>query len=70
MRSRESSIAPGGTGAAFRCRGEAPWPRQSPLPPDGAAIALPVPAQSVFEIREGLRTVMQAVTPCASRAPS
>jgi peptidoglycan/xylan/chitin deacetylase (PgdA/CDA1 family) len=31
---------------------EAPWPRQSPLPPDGAAIALPVPAQSLFEIPE------------------
>ena len=47
---------------------EAPWPRQSPLPPVGAAIALPVPAQSVFEIREGLRTAMQAVTPPPRRA--
>jgi hypothetical protein len=32
---------------------EAPWPRQLPLPPDDAAAALPVPAQSVFEIQEG-----------------
>ncbi len=31
---------------------EAPWPRQSPLAPDSAAIALPVPAQSIFEIQE------------------
>src|SRR5882757_9956640 len=31
---------------------EAPWPRQSPLALDSAAIALPVPAQSIFEIRE------------------
>jgi peptidoglycan-N-acetylglucosamine deacetylase len=31
---------------------EAPWPRQSPLPPDSAAIALPVPAQNLFEIPE------------------
>jgi len=42
---------------------EAPWPRQSPPPPVGAAIALPVPAQSVFEVREGLRTAMQAIAP-------
>jgi peptidoglycan-N-acetylglucosamine deacetylase len=47
---------------------EAPWPPQSPLPPVGAAIALPVPAQSVFEIREGLRTAMQAITPSPRRA--
>jgi peptidoglycan/xylan/chitin deacetylase (PgdA/CDA1 family) len=31
---------------------EAPWPRQSPLAPDSAAIALPVPSQSIFEIQE------------------
>jgi peptidoglycan/xylan/chitin deacetylase (PgdA/CDA1 family) len=31
---------------------EAPWPQQSPLAPAGAAIALPVPAQSLFEIPE------------------
>src|ERR1700682_5507278 len=32
---------------------EAPWPRQSELAPDGAADALPIPAQSIFEIQEG-----------------
>src|SRR6266581_3515665 len=32
---------------------EAPWPRQSsPLAPGSAAIVLPVPAQSIFEIQE------------------
>jgi len=31
---------------------EAPWPRQMPLPPEAAATALSVPAQSVFEIPE------------------
>jgi peptidoglycan/xylan/chitin deacetylase (PgdA/CDA1 family) len=31
---------------------EAPWPRQTLLPPDGAATALPVPAQSIFDIPE------------------
>jgi peptidoglycan/xylan/chitin deacetylase (PgdA/CDA1 family) len=31
---------------------EAPWPRQSPPAPDNAANALPVPAQSLFEIPE------------------
>src|SRR6266581_4729219 len=34
-------------------RREAPWPRQSsPLAPGSAAIVLPVPAQSIFEIQE------------------
>jgi peptidoglycan/xylan/chitin deacetylase (PgdA/CDA1 family) len=31
---------------------EAPWPRQTLLPPDGTATALPVPAQNLFEIPE------------------
>jgi peptidoglycan-N-acetylglucosamine deacetylase len=31
---------------------QAPWPQQSPLPLESAAIALPVPAESVFEIPE------------------
>jgi peptidoglycan/xylan/chitin deacetylase (PgdA/CDA1 family) len=39
---------------------QAPWPRQSPLPPDGAAIMLPVPAPSVFEIQEKSRADSQA----------
>jgi len=34
---------------------EAPWPRQSPKPLDSAATALPVPAQSIFEIQEKRR---------------
>ena len=40
---------------------QAPWPRQSSLPPDSAAIALPVPAQSVFELQEGLRAATQGL---------
>ena len=31
---------------------EAPWPRETLLPPDDAAAILPVPAQNVFEIPE------------------
>ena len=67
------AIAPSSDHAGRAGRGvplprEAPWPRQSPLPPVGAAIVLPVPAQSVFEIREGLRTAMQAITPSPRRA--
>jgi peptidoglycan/xylan/chitin deacetylase (PgdA/CDA1 family) len=34
---------------------QAPWPRQTPLPPERAAIALPAPAQSVFEMQDRLR---------------
>ena len=41
---------------------EAPWPRQSPLPPEAAANALPVPALSVFEIKEGLRAATRGLT--------
>jgi peptidoglycan/xylan/chitin deacetylase (PgdA/CDA1 family) len=67
------AIAPSSDRARGAGRGvpvprEAPWPREAPLPPVGAAIALPVPAQSVFEIREGLRTVMQAIPPFPPRA--
>jgi peptidoglycan-N-acetylglucosamine deacetylase len=47
---------------------QAPWPLQSPLPADHAANALPVPASSVFEIREGLRAAMQAGAPSSRRA--
>ena len=42
---------------------QAPWPRQSALPPDGAAIVLPVPAQSIFEIQENRRAAMPAPAP-------
>lgn len=31
---------------------EAPWPRLSPLPPQTTADALPIPAQSIFEIKD------------------
>jgi hypothetical protein len=46
---------------------QAPWPRPSPLPQADAAIALPIPAQSIFQIGEGLRAVMQSA-PTARRA--
>ena len=42
---------------------EAPWPRQSPLALDGAAIALPIPAQSIFEIQEKRRAGTHPVAP-------
>jgi peptidoglycan/xylan/chitin deacetylase (PgdA/CDA1 family) len=59
--------------AAPRTRGvplprQAPWPRQSPLAPDGAAIALPVPAQSIFEIEEKRHAAVQAVAPSSHHA--
>jgi peptidoglycan-N-acetylglucosamine deacetylase len=41
---------------------QAPWPRQSLLPPGAAASALPVPALSVFEIKEGLRAATRGLT--------
>ena len=42
---------------------EALWPRQPALARADAAIALPVPAENIFEIREGLRAAMQAAPP-------
>jgi peptidoglycan-N-acetylglucosamine deacetylase len=47
---------------------EAPWPRQSPLALEGAAIALPVPAQSLFEIQEKERAATQALAPSSHHA--
>jgi peptidoglycan/xylan/chitin deacetylase (PgdA/CDA1 family) len=38
---------------------EAPWPRQSSLAASSAAIVLPIPAQSVFEIQERPRSAPQ-----------
>jgi peptidoglycan-N-acetylglucosamine deacetylase len=46
---------------------DAPWPRQAE-PLGTAAIALPVPAQSVFEIPEGLPTAMLAAAATSRRA--
>src|SRR4030081_803053 len=42
---------------------EAPSPRQSPLALDGAAIALPIPAQSIFEIQEKARARTHPLAP-------
>ncbi len=39
----------------------APWPRLSELPVENAAVTLPAPAQSLFEIPEGLRLALQRV---------
>jgi peptidoglycan/xylan/chitin deacetylase (PgdA/CDA1 family) len=47
---------------------EAPWPRQLPLALDGAAIALPVPAQSIFEIQEKRRAATHPVAPSSHHA--
>jgi peptidoglycan/xylan/chitin deacetylase (PgdA/CDA1 family) len=53
----------GRTGRGVPLPQQAPWPRLSPLAPDGAANALPVPALSVFKIREGLRAATQGLGP-------
>jgi hypothetical protein len=42
---------------------EAPWPRLSSSLSDSAAIALPVPAQDIFEIQEGLRVALRSGAP-------
>src|SRR6202022_5116986 len=42
---------------------EAPWPRHPPKPLDNAAIALPVPAESIFEIQEKRRAASHGVAP-------
>jgi peptidoglycan/xylan/chitin deacetylase (PgdA/CDA1 family) len=47
---------------------EAPWPRLSSGPSDGAAIALPVPAQDIFEIQEGLRVALRGGPPLSHHA--
>jgi peptidoglycan-N-acetylglucosamine deacetylase len=41
----------------------APWPEPSPPTADSTATPLPVPAQNVFEIKEGLRAVLAAGPP-------
>jgi len=47
---------------------QAPWPRQSPLAPDSASIALPVPAQSIFEIQEKPHAATQRISPPSHHA--
>jgi peptidoglycan-N-acetylglucosamine deacetylase len=47
---------------------EAPWPRQSVLPPEPAENALPVPAPAVFEIPEKSYTALLAASPASRRA--
>ncbi len=42
---------------------QAPWPRQSPLAPDSTANALPVPAESIFDIQEKPRAGQQGPAP-------
>jgi peptidoglycan/xylan/chitin deacetylase (PgdA/CDA1 family) len=47
---------------------EAPWPAPSPVALNNTANALPVPAQSVFEIPEKRRTAAQGVAPLSHHA--
>ena len=47
---------------------EAPWPRQSPLPMANAASALPVPAESIFEIQEKRHAATRPVAPSSHHA--
>ena len=47
---------------------QAPWPRQMPLPLASAAAALPVPAQSVFELRDRPQLPTRAVALSSRRA--
>jgi peptidoglycan-N-acetylglucosamine deacetylase len=47
---------------------QAPWPRQSPKPLDSAAIALPVPAESIFEIQEKPHAASLGLAPSSHHA--
>lgn len=47
---------------------EALWPRLSELPPENAAITLPAPAQSLFEMPEGLQMALHRFTPSLHHA--
>jgi peptidoglycan-N-acetylglucosamine deacetylase len=47
---------------------QAPWPRQMPLPLLEAAVTLPVPAQSVFELGDSPRLAARAVAIPSPRA--
>nr|WP_249779257.1 polysaccharide deacetylase family protein [Bradyrhizobium sediminis] len=50
-----------GRAGAVPLRRQAPWPRKMPLPLQSAAIALPVPAQSVFVLRDRPQLAARAV---------
>jgi peptidoglycan-N-acetylglucosamine deacetylase len=47
---------------------QAPWPRQLPVQPASAMIALPVPAKNIFEIQEKPGAATQAVVPLVHHA--
>jgi len=47
---------------------EMPWPRSSSLPLENAAITLPAPAQSLFEMPDGLRAALAASSRHAEQA--
>jgi peptidoglycan/xylan/chitin deacetylase (PgdA/CDA1 family) len=47
---------------------EAPWPRQMTLPPQDAAVALPVPAASLFELPENVRVAFRSLPSETHRA--
>jgi peptidoglycan-N-acetylglucosamine deacetylase len=47
---------------------DAPWPRLSELAPENAAVTLPAPAQSLFEMPDGLQVALHGITPSAHRA--
>jgi peptidoglycan-N-acetylglucosamine deacetylase len=49
---------------------EAPWPRQTPLLPETVAAALPIPAQSVFEIKDRPRLAAQTAAPRHAEPPA
>jgi len=49
---------------------QAPWPRSSSLPPENAAITLPAPAQSLFEMPDGLSAALAASSRHAEQAES
>jgi hypothetical protein len=42
---------------------EAPWPRQSELPVQNAAITLPVPEESLFEVPSDARAAFESTPP-------
>jgi peptidoglycan/xylan/chitin deacetylase (PgdA/CDA1 family) len=49
-------------------REASPWPKSSPLPPNNTTIALPAPAQSIFELQEKQRAAAQRLVPSPHRA--